>query len=751
MQGVRPPSALVFTLALGAGLLTGLSRFLDPWFVAVPALALAVAGRRRAAWILPTAVAAGALLAGSALSREAARCAARFPAGEHTLRLRLADPLGGGTARARPLAAGCHGLVTLRLDESEAHPAGTVLEVTARWIPRPPSLRPAAGSLVAREHRVVAFQPTAPERLRTAISRASDRLYGTRAPVVDALILGRRTSMDPTLREDFARAGLVHLLAISGFHVGLLTSWTVLVALALRVPRPRAYAIGAAVSVAYVAFLGWPAPATRAAALGVLIALGVVRQRSVRASSTLAAAALVVMVVEPWAVLDAGAWLSVSAVAGLAAATRWSDRALGTAWGWRMLAASVGSTATTAPITAFVLGAVAPIGVVLNFVAIPLAVVAVPGVLASLVAALLVPPVAPLLAAGSGLVLSALEALARTGASIPGGHLVMEPGWRAALPWTAGLAVAVWGIWDRGTAFVALRRWGTAIACGAWGLVIVEAWYRVANSDGEGLALHFLDVGQGDATLIRTPGDRWVLLDAGPADQRMDAGQRVVGPYLARQGARRLEAVLVSHAHADHLGGLPAVLRRIPTAVVLEPGMPAPDAGYATFLDWVAADGQRWRPARRGDSFLVDGVRFEVLHPDTTWSWWGLDLNENSLVVRLEWRGFVALLPGDAGFPAESLMAGRVGRADLLKVGHHGSRGSTSEGFLAETRPVMAVVSAGRNNRHGHPAPAALERLAAAGARVFRTDRDGTIRVTVTPGAMRVRSAAGDTTFLLRP
>jgi len=140
-----------------------------------------------------------------------------------------------------------------------------------------------------------------------------------------------------------------------------------------------------------------------------------------------------------------------------------------------------------------------------------------------------------------------------------------------------------------------------------------------------------------------------------------------------------------------------------------------------------------------------------VIHPDTTWAWWGLDLNENSLVVRLEWGRFSALLTGDAGFPAESLLAGRVGRVDLLKVGHHGSRGSTSDRLLAETDPAVAVIMAGRNNRHGHPAPAALERLAAAGARVFRTDQDGTVRVTVTSGAMTVRGSSRAITLPLRP
>ncbi|MFN2315255.1 MAG: ComEC/Rec2 family competence protein, partial [Gemmatimonadales bacterium] len=295
------------------------------------------------------------------------------------------------------------------------------------------------------------------------------------------------------------------------------------------------------------------------------------------------------------------------------------------------------------------------------------------------------------------------------------------------------------------------RRWLLATAGVTWVLTAGTVWSRVAADDAAALTLHFLDVGQGDGILIRTPAGRWVLVDAGPADERMDAGRRVVAPYLARHRARRVEVALVSHAHADHLGGLAAVLRRVPAGMIVEPAMPVADGGYDRFLDLVAAEGQPWRAGRRGDRFTLDGVAFEILHPDTTWAWWGLDLNENSLVVRVTYAGFSALLTGDAGVPAEAMLAGRLGAVDLLKVGHHGSRGSTSESFLAETRPALAVISAGRNNRHGHPAPAALARLEAAGAVVRRTDRDGTIRVTVTPGRMRVRTADSDTTFTLRP
>ena len=731
--------------------MTGLSRFLDPTVALVVATMVAVGLRRHPAGLLPLAFGAGLLMALTAHAREAGRCAARLPAGAISLTLRLADPVSGGTARAWVEDHGCHGLVAIRVEQADALPAGTRLAITGRWLPRQSRLRPAAGTLVVRSREVVGTQPRVGERVRTAVTRASERLYGDRAPIVDALILGRRSAMDPTLREDFARAGLVHLLAISGFHVGLLTSWTVLVGLACRLSRERAYGLGAAVAVGYVIFLGWPAPATRAAVLGVLVARGVIRQRSVRASATLATAALVVILIEPWAVFDLGAWLSVSAVAGLAAATRWTDHALGRGWGWRMLAASVGSTLTTAPLTAAVLGAVAPIGILLNFVAIPLAVLAVPGVLASLVAALILPPLGPPLAAGAGLALHGLEALARVGAAIPGGHVITEPGWLAGVPWVVLAAVAAWGIAGRATAAVAGRRGLLAAAVVTWILATMTAWGRLGADNAAALTLHFLDVGQGDGTLIRTPAGRWVLIDAGPADQRFDAGRRVVAPYLARQGARRVDVALISHAHADHLGGLASVLRRVPAGMIVEPAMPAADDGYDRFLDLLAAEGQPWRAGRRGDRFVLDGVLFEILHPDTTWAWWGLDLNENSLVVRVTYADFAALLTGDAGVPAESELAGQLGAVDLLKVGHHGSRHSSGEAFLAEVRPALAVISAGRNNRHGHPAPEALARLEAAGAMVRRTDRDGTIRVTVTPGRMRVRAAGSDTTFTLRP
>jgi competence protein ComEC len=614
--------------------------------------------------------------------------------------------------------------------------------ISGRWVARSDWSGRPGGTLAVRHVEARSGPAGAPPiaaRLRNAVASASRTLYGARAPLVDALVVGRRADMDPALKDAFAQSGLVHLLSISGFHVGLLAGWVVLAARGLRVRRERALLAAAVTASLYVAFLGWPAPATRAAALAGAMALCRARQRQVQADPLLAATCLGVMLVDPWAVLDLGGWLSAAALWGATACTRWSDRALGTHAGWRCLASSVGATLATAPLTALALGTVAMIGIALNFVAIPLAALAVPGVAASLLTWPASRATAEALAGGSGLLLHLLELLARAGAAVPGGHFVTEAGPAAAWPWVLALGALVWGMHGRTTRVVAARRWGWGVAVALW-VPLAVALSPSADSDGR-LALHFLDVGQGDGAVIRTPGGRFVIVDAGPRSERTDAGRRVVAPFLTRKRAGRLAAIIISHAHADHVGGATSVLERFSAEVVLEPGAVFDDPGYTRFLGAVAADGIPWRPARPGDAFTLDGVRFSLMHPDTAWSGWGEDLNEDSLILCVEYGGFRALFPGDAGFAAERHLAGRIGPVSLLKVGHHGSRGSTGEDWLAELQPRVAVVSVGANN-YGHPAPETLARLDRSGADLRRTDREGTVTV-LTDGAMMTVSSGG--------
>ncbi|HET8633495.1 MAG TPA: DNA internalization-related competence protein ComEC/Rec2 [Gemmatimonadales bacterium] len=724
---MRPvQSGMLFVLAFEAGLLTGLSHFWAPACVlTLIAMILAGGNRRRFAGL--------ALLLGAGLGRigqatNAHSCAARLSAGAVTVRVRLHDP---GTTRGlvsvAPLGLPCGGLVTMRVQRAEELPAGRVVTVRGRWLPRRGLLGQAGGILLASSLAGTEDHATVSERIRTGLARASRSLYGSRAALVEALVLGTRGNLDQAIKDDFAASGLVHLLSISGFHVGLIVAWLVLAVSAMGFDRQRALWCGAAFGMAYAGFLGWPAPATRAAVLCVLGAWQLQRQRHAALGPLLGFTCVIVSIGDPWAIVSVGAWLSVMALAGAAWAAEWCERAVSGRALVKLVASSSGATLATAPITAAAFGTIPIAGIALNLVAIPLAALAVPGVIASLLLHGISAGLAGALAAGAGLGLHGLEIVAHLGARIPHGCLMVAPGLRSALGASAVLAVGLWAAGRHVTAPVAARRVGVGLALASWCGVIL-AIPRGAHDGAAGLSLHFLDVGQGDAAVIRTPHGHWILVDAGPRSATSDAGKRIVAPFLAQERVRRLDAMVISHAHADHVGGAAAVLDHVDAGVVIEPGELVADPVYTDFLSAVAADGATWRSARAGMRFELDSVRFTLLHPDTTWSGWGLDLNEDSAVLLVEYRGFRALLAGDAGFPAESLLHGRVGPVDLLKVGHHGSRWASGDAWLAELRPDIGIVSVGVN-RYGHPSPEALRRLEAHHVSVWRTDRDGSITV----------------------
>ena len=742
---------LLLLLTFGAGLATGLVRFLGPGVVFTALLVLGLVGWRRPVLLFLAAFGLGRLLAAASWSETARSCAASLRAGEGRLVLRLVDPVepGAGAARAQVVGPSCPGLVDTRWPAQERLGAGTEVQAEGRWLPRTGRFGRPEGTWLVRRFTRHAGAPDPAERLRNWLARATRRLYGERTGTVEALIVNRRGAMAPELRDRYARAGLVHILSISGFHVGVIVAWIVLLGRMAGLPPVRAELAGAAVAVLYVAFLGWPPPAARAALLASLAAASHWRQRHPAPLALLGTTCLLVLLADPWAALDAGAWLSALALLGARVATRWSDRALGTAWAWRTLAGSVGATLATAPVAAALFGMVSLAGLLLNFVAIPLAAVAVPGVVLSLVAAALVPPLAPPLAAASGALLGLLDQLAWWGGSWDALTVIQAPEARSALPWALLLLLAWWGTAGGTSRLEAGRRWALVAAVSTWVLLFAES----LNLDGDrgfGLTLHFLDVGQGDAAVLRSPGGHWVLIDAGPARAGRDAGRQVILPVLARHRAGRLTLAVISHAHLDHLGGLRAVLDREPVDRVLEPAALVPDSLYTGLLDLLAAEGIPWTPARDGQAFELDGVRFRVLHPDPRWAGAADDLNEDSVVLLVEYGAFRALFVGDAGLPVEHRLAGRVGRVTVLKVGHHGSRSASGAAWLQELAPSIAVMSVGAGNRYGHPHADVLARFGQLGIGLWRTDQAGTVTVQTDGRAVRLEAGGRDTTFTLQ-
>lgn len=657
------------------------------------------------------------------------------------------------------LPGGCRTTVrTVLRDGVEAPLPGTPVRVTGRWRGReePDPRRPEGSGTLSG----IAVEPLPPGRLPPApVLRLRGRtqariasLYGERAPVVDALVLARREGIAPELRESFALSGTAHLLAISGFHVGVVAGLLFTLFRRSGISRGRAAALAAGAAWGYVLAIGAPWAAARAALLVSAVAVSRLRRRPVHPLGALASAALLLTLVEPSAPRAIGFQLSFAGAAGLLLLWRPLDGVL-RRWGGDHLpaplrdavVAGVAATLATTPLAAWHFHRIPLLGIPATLVVGPLVALSLPGILASLALATILPGAAAFLAGGVSLLLGWVEGVADAVARIPG-----------AAPWVDRPSLVAAGAGGLAGAVV-LGRVGVAALRPAFRIGVVAASVLaglllrpvvgVLAGRGE-LVVAVLDVGQGDAVTLRTPGGRWVVVDAGPRSPGWDAGARVVLPHLRRQGARRVELLVLTHPHLDHVGGAEALLRGMEVGRVADPGHPAARAFYTGLLGLAVEDRVGWWPLRAGEGVTIDGVEFRVLHPipgtDTLAPVHGA--NTFSVVLEVRHGAFRALLTGDAPEEVERVLAGggALGRVQLLKVGHHGSRTSTGWDLLEAAAPEVAVIPVGRGNPFGHPHDRVLFRLERAGVRVLRTDRHGTVTLRARKdGRYRVSAARG--------
>jgi competence protein ComEC len=285
----------------------------------------------------------------------------------------------------------------------------------------------------------------------------------------------------------------------------------------------------------------------------------------------------------------------------------------------------------------------------------------------------------------------------------------------------------------------AARGWIPALAAAA-----LLPWVVGAPATGGWAELHAIDVGQGDAVALRSRRGRWVLVDAGRSWRGGDAGRSTVVPYLRRRGGS-LAAVVMTHAHADHVGGLASVVRALHPRVFYDPGFVAPGGPYRAALRAARDVGTRWSRVHPGDSLVVDDVVVTFVAPDSAWTRSLSDPNDASTVVVARVGAVRFLLTGDAERGEEEWMLARGVplRADVLKVAHHGSATSSTDAWLDAVRPRVALVSVGALNEYGHPSPDRMLALARRGARVLRTDRLGSIALR-TDGRRLVVRAEGE-------
>lgn len=591
--------------------------------------------------------------------------------------------------------------------------------------------------------------------------------------VVSALAIGLQTGISADDRQRFTRTGTNHLVAISGLHISLVAGFAAALAgwlwrhscfigdhwpLWLAAPRVAAVA-GAAAGLLYAGLAGFGIPAQRALLMLLIVALSFASARRVAVSVVLAWALAVVVAIDPWATITAGCWLSFGAVAvillaasaGRMAYSKAADKAAKEmnasilsirgiyAWGvyrWRRLLATFTASARIQgavslgliPLTALWFAQVPLLSPLANAFAIPwVSFLVTPLVL---LGALLPAPL-------DALILKVAHALLMVLAKVL--DVIAAPSWALysiRTPDVLALAFAAFGMgWS-----LMLPGWPLR---GAAPLLFLPLALPLSSAPTEGeFRITVLDVGQGAATLIETAHHR-LLFDTGPRyDMTADAGQRIVLPFLRARGIEQLDALVISHADNDHAGGARAVLTELPVAR-MRASLPPKHAL------WRQARAQQVRDlaaCHAGESWLWDGVRFTMLWPNETNERRGLTRaatksgkarggrearNEVSCVLHISNSHHAALLPGDIEAREERALLTHnpaALSATLLLAPHHGSRTSSTAGFLAAVAPRETVFQVGYRNRFKHPNAAVVARYQAHGSNLHRSDHDGAVQ-----------------------
>jgi competence protein ComEC len=611
------------------------------------------------------------------------------------------------------------------------------------------------------------------------------RLSPDDAGMLNAMLFGDRAGLNKTQRIGFERTGSFHLFVVSGMHVGLLAGLVFWLARRLKLRESLATLVTIALTFGYALLTGFGAPVQRALFMTAVFLLARLLSRDRNVLNALGAAALGVLVWSPGALFEASfqmTFLAIIAIGGIAIPLaersflpyaraaehlwdKWEDFGLPPRVAQfrvmlRLLSETiadiVGDWARFLPsvlvpwslwaLELALIGAVAEMVMVLpmavyfhratmfavptNMLSVPLVAVLAPVAVVTFCVSLISPWVAMLPGAATALLLHGVTGVIGSVSAVHAADLrVPAPVW-----WIALLAVAAWAFccW----AVRRSRSWAWAAVAVLLLVALMVLWPERAVVFPGMLEVTAIDVGQGDSIFIVSPNGATMLIDAGgpvggvteaaEATSRFDVGEEVVSPYLWSRRLRRLDVLALSHAHSDHMGGMPAVMRNFRPRelwVSIDPN----SAAYRALLSEAKDFGVRVRHFYAGDQLAWGGTQVTILAPETGYSNPREPVNNDSLVMRMQYGKSSVLLEGDAEAPSERAMLahGRVAAVTLLKIGHHGSRTSTTQEFLNAAAPKDTVVSVGKGNTFGHPRYEVIERIAEARAKLYRTDEFG--------------------------
>jgi competence protein ComEC len=604
------------------------------------------------------------------------------------------------------------------------------------------------------------------ERMAGFLDRHADA--GVRG-VLKGIVLGDRGELDPDLRKSFVDSGLVHLLSASGLHVAVVVLFTLVLVRAVTWTKPSVFlhlplrkiaALASLVTmVVYCLLVGSRVPTVRATIMGMVFVSAVILDRRSLSANSLALAGIIILLYEPLSLFTPGFQLSFCAVAGILAVVpvvmeKW--------WEKKKLDLTVESDRLTHPLTTRLIGfgahvqayitalfctsvaaqiAVAPVllmtfhslpvySLFANLVAVPIFTFALPLALSATIIGSVVPQIGAWMLVPAEHSVRAIIWVGGFFSALPYGVLRISSMGFSVFLLVSLLATAM--LWFFRSP--SRRRFAVASTCAA-ALTIALGLSWLLGFQAPVLKVVYLNVGRGDSAIVSSPGGGCVLIDAGLRTAYFDAGRSIVSPFLQFSGIHSLAGAVISHPQMDHMGGLPAVMDgATPTRIWWNP-----IETRSEFFELILAKAESERiPVLRADyssrPIRLGKAYLSFINPSASGTGnreTSQQVNDSSVVCRLEFGSVSFLFCGDVGLEAEKelLASGRNLRADILKVGHHGSRTSTSQAFIDAVRPRLAVVSCSYPAHGSFPSPVVMRRLRSSGARVLWTGRDGAVTV----------------------
>jgi competence protein ComEC len=608
------------------------------------------------------------------------------------------------------------------------------------------------------EWRIISFEGTdEPEmptgiRLRKKVGSLIEMLFSDRDEgLLKGVLLGARSGLTDERKKAFSRAGIYHILAISGLHVGIISGALLLIFSIIRFPPLLRVAALVPALFIYGSMTGMKPSIRRATIMMISVTLATSLQRKVDLVNILYAVALLLLFLSPSTIRDTGFQMSFLATWGILSLypgfeTVFDKLPAGNLppvrWTLRILAVSICAQVPLVPVIASSFHTVSLVAPFTNLIALPIMGLLFPSGLLSVCTQWISPFLSESFAEVTSVFITILYKISdvMSGLSFAAIRISpFDPVWIAAyyfLLFFLSQAVGSRFRWEILLIFTLL----------AGNVRIFSEVFRSKPP----MRVTFLDMGQGDGAVFEFPTGEVMIMDGGPWRREWDPGERILEPFMLERGIDRIDMMAFSHPQMDHIGGLPYLLDRYDVEAVFDPGQPSHLFHYSAILQRSLEKGVYYCLPRRGDSFSIGRAKILFLHPTEAWfsDYPGQDeVNELSLVARIDFGEVSFLMTGDIGSPAEEELVACMGsalRVDVLKVPHHGSRMSSTDQFLDAVSPDVAVISVGKYNTFGHPSPSILQRLEGRDIEILRTDVHGALVFVVEENRFEVFNGAND-------